>query len=246
LLKKILYEPLVHFLVLGGLLFLFYSFSEHSEEAEDSIVISKERVEKLTLDWEEKFFSTPTTEEKQKLIDKEIYEEVFYNEALKLGLDKNDIDIRGHVAKKMEFVTYDTYTLPLPNKKELKKFMLEHSNDYKEEDKVHFMQNMMGTDVTHFKKEYTLTAFEAENTFGRSFSKRLFSIPRAENKIYKIESEYGVHEVQILKRIIGKTKDFEAVKEKLKDDYLRVQKERKNREIYEALKAQYTITIEEK
>jgi len=245
LLKKLLYEPLVHFLILGALLFFFYSFSQNNESSENSIVISEERIKQLTKDWEKKFFTTITLEEKQKMIDKEVYEEVLYKEALKLGLDKNDNDIRGHLAKKMEFLSYDRDEFPTPDDKTLKIFMLEHQKKYREEEKIHFMQRMMGTDTMQFEKEYTLTLFEASNIFGRSFSEALFTFG-VDGKKHKIESEYGVHEVLIVERSIPKLKAFVYVKEQLQDDYTRLERERQNRAIYETLKVQYSIKIEEK
>jgi len=245
LLKKLLYEPLLHFLVLGGLLFLFYSFSQHNEDVENRIVISKERIEQLTSNWEKKFFRAPTTKEKQEMIDKEIYQTVLYKEALKIGLEKNDADIKRHLVTKMEFVTYDTYELPTPSDEVLKKFMLEHPEKYREEEKISFTQNMMGSDTTHFETSYTLTAFEADNIFGRSFSEVLFSL-KIDGEVHKIESEYGVHEVLVKDKLIGKLKAFNVVKEKLQNDYLSAQRERQNKTIYKALKSQYSIIIEEK
>ena len=245
LLKKLLHEPLLHFLLLGGLLFLFYSFSQHDENTENSIVISKGRIEQLTSDWEKKFFRTPTKEEKQKMIENEIYQTVLYREALKIGLDKNDDEIKRRLAQKMEFVAYDTYELPLPSDEVLKKFMREHPEKYKEEGKIHFTQNMVGSDTTEFEKEYTLTKFEAGNIFGRPFAEVLFTL-KPDGKVHKIESTYGVHEVRVIERPIEKPKAFDTVKEKLKDDYLSLQREQKNRAIYEKLKSQYNISIEEK
>ena len=244
LFKKLFHEPLLHFLVLGGLLFLFYSFSQHNEDTENSIVISKDRIDQLTSEWEKKFFRIPTKEEKQKIIDNEIYKMVLSKEALKIGLDKNDDEIKIRLAQKMESVTYDTYTLPSPSDNVLKKFMLAHPEKYRKEEKISFTQSMMGSNAMPFEKEYTLTAFEASNIFGRSFSEALFTL-KADGKVHKIESTYGVHEVRVTGKSISEQETFDTVKEKLKNDYLNVQRKQKNKAIYEALKSQYAISIEE-
>jgi hypothetical protein len=244
-LKRLLHEPLLHFLLLGGLLFLFYSFSSPSQEGENSIVISKERIEQLISDSEKKLLSILTTEEKQKMIDQEIYETVLYKEALKIGLDISDVDLKKHLVDKMAFVLYDTYELPNPSDEVLQKFMLENSDDYREEKKIHFTQSMMRSEVGDFEKEYTLTVFEVANVFGRSFSEVIFKL-EVDGKDHKLESDYGVHEIHIKAKPIPKLKAFDTVKEKLKDDYLSVQREQKNKAIYEALKLQYNISVEEK
>lgn len=245
MLKKLFSEPLFHFLVLGALLFLFYSFYSKNEEDNNRIVISKERIMQLTSQKEKEFLRLLSTEEKQELIDKEVYLTVLYKEALKIGLDKSDVDIKGHLAKKMEFVTYDRYEFPSPSDEVLKKFMVENAKDYKEEEKIHFTQNMMGSDTTLFEKAYTLTAFEVSTIFGRDFSQALFTL-QSDGKIHKLESTYGVHEVQVTQKSIAQLKDFDTIKEKLQDDYLRVQRDQKNKVAYEALKSQYSIQIKEK
>ena len=245
MLKRLLHEPLLHFLLLGGLLFLFYSFSAPSQERENSIVISKERVEQLVSDSEKKLLSILTKEEKQKLIDQEIYETVLYKEALKTGLNISDVDLKRHLVDKMAFVLYDTYELPNPSDEVLEKFMLKNSDDYREEEKIHFTHNTMGSDIGDFEKEYTLTLFETSTVFGRLFSEVVFKL-EVDGKVHKLESDYGVHEVKIIEKSVPKLKVFDSIKEKLKEDYLNEQREQKNKAIYEALKLQYSISLEEK
>ena len=245
MLKRLLHEPLLHFLLLGGLLFLFYSFSAPKQEPENSIVISKEKVEQLVSDSEKKLLSILTEEEKKKLIEREIYETVLYKEALKTGLNISDVDLKRHLVDKMAFVLYDTDALPNPSDDVLKKYMLKNADDYREEAKIHFTQKMLGSDIKTFEKEYTLSLFEANNIFGRLFSEVLFKL-EADGKVHTLESDYGVHEVQIIGKPTPKLKLFDNIKEKLKDDYLNEQREQKNKAIYEALKSRYNISVEEK
>lgn len=245
MLKKILHEPLLHFLLLGGLLFLFYYSSASVEESENSIVISTERIEQLTSDLEKKLLSILTTEEKQKMVDQEVYETILHKEALKIGLSINDVDLKKHLVDKMAFILYDTYEFPTPSDKTLQKFMLKNSDDYREEGKIHFTQNMMGSTIGDFEKEYTLTVFETANVFGRFFSEVIFKL-EVDGKDHKLESDYGVHEIKIIAKPIAKLKTFESIKEKLTSDYLSVKKEEKNKAIYEVLKSQYSISIEKK
>ena len=49
----------------------------------------------------------PTNEEMEGLIRERIREEVYYQEALALGLDKDDIIIRRRLQQKMEFIAHD-------------------------------------------------------------------------------------------------------------------------------------------
>ncbi|CAA6808165.1 MAG: Unknown protein [uncultured Sulfurovum sp.] len=244
MLKRLLYEPLLHFLILGGLLFLFYALSQEDGIDENTISISKERIEQLVTDSEKELLSILTAQEKQKMIDKEVYQAILYNEALKTGLDKNDIDMRNHLVSKMEFLIYDTYELPRPSDEVLKAFMLANPDDYREEPKISFTQNILASGIEKFEKEYTLTIFEANNIFGRSFSEELFTL-KADAAVHKLESDYGVHEIRITNKPTPKLQAFESIKEEVKTDYLNKERAEKNKVIYESLKSEYTIDIEE-
>jgi hypothetical protein len=225
--------------------FLFYSLSAQDEENTNNIVISKKKVEQLVSDWEKKSMSVASDKERQKIIDKEVYDTVLYNEALKIGLDKNDMDIRKHLITKMAFVTYDTSELPKPSDEVLKKFMIENPKKYRQEEKISFTQNFMGVDTTHFEKTYTLSKFEASTVFGDAFSKALFELNK-DGKTHKIESAYGVHDVQVVAKSKVALKPFESVKEELEADYLNKQREAHNKVSYEALKSKYNIDVEDK
>ena len=245
MLKKILYEPLLHFLLLGGLLFLFYALSTSDEAYDNSIVISKEKIEKLTSVWEKKSLSIITAKEKQKLIDKEIYRSVLYKEALKTGLEINDDYLKSHLADKMAFVLYDTYTLETPSDEVLKKFMQKNPKNYREQAKITFRHKFMGESETTFENEYTVNEFEADNIFGRAFSEELFKL-EVDSKVQMLESDYGIHEIIITHKPKGVLKAFSEVKEDVKKDYLNIQREAKNKAIYEKLKSEYSISVEEK
>lgn len=245
MLKRLVYEPLVHFLILGGLLFVLYFFVQGAEESENSIVISQERIAQLTEASEKKLLSILTKEEKVKLVDKEIYERVLYEEALKIGLDKNDPDMRSHLAKKMEFVLYDTEELSVPSDEVLKKFMIDNPKDYRKEAKVSFTQTFMGSSAESFDESYTLNAFEASNIFGRAFAEELFKL-EADKKAETLESDYGIHEVVITSKPTSELEAFAKIKEQVQEDYLSQQRVEKNKVIYEAIKLEYNINVEEK
>jgi hypothetical protein len=244
-LKKLLYEPLIHFLLLGALIFLVFNLRNSESEDENSIVITKKRVEQLITEWEDKNLSVATKKVKQEIIDKEIYRNVLYKEAIKVGLDRSDNTIKGHLAKKMEAVVFDTDEFAPPSSDELKSFMQKNIEKYLNEQNITFQQKMIDSETSHFEKEYTVTKFQASNIFGRAFAQALFDL-KEDGKVHKLESDYGVHEVKIIKKPQPQPKAFDEIKEKLKDDYLRWRQGEKNREVYEELKSQYEISIKEK
>jgi hypothetical protein len=96
-------EPLVHFLLLGALLFVGYGVvSRGRDTTADKIVVTQERIESLGAQFERTWSRPPTGAELDGLIQNYIREEVFYREGVALGLDRDDQTIRNRVRLKME------------------------------------------------------------------------------------------------------------------------------------------------
>jgi hypothetical protein len=105
--SKIIREPLVHFVLIGAAVFGFYALlsSDDRDEARDKIVVTEGRVRQLAQVFAKTWQRPPTPEELRGLIDGFIKEEIYYREAIKLGLDRDDTLIRRRMQQKMEFLT---------------------------------------------------------------------------------------------------------------------------------------------
>jgi peptidyl-prolyl cis-trans isomerase C len=130
--KKCLNEPLIHFLLIGALLFGLYSLLNPQEVdvADNRIVVSSGDIERLSANWEKKLQRPPTAEELQALVDAYIREEVYYREAIALGLDQDDTVLRRRMMQKMEFLTNDLADLANPDEATLKQYLLENKSKY--------------------------------------------------------------------------------------------------------------------
>lgn len=106
-LSKVIREPLVHFVLIGAAVFGFYALmaGDGQEDVRDRIVVTGGRVEQLAKVFERTWQRPPTPEELRGLIDAFVKEEVYYREALKLGLDRDDTLIRRRMQQKLEFLT---------------------------------------------------------------------------------------------------------------------------------------------
>ena len=246
MLKKLLKEPFLHFLVLGGFISYIYTLTNQNSTQENSIVISQPRVNQLISNWKKKFFREPTEEEKEELIQNEIYQEIMYKEALTLGLDKNDAIIKRRLAQKMEFVSFDRIALEPPRDEELKSFMLKHKEKYSYPLRVSFTQEVLGTQQKLFKPLYSnMTEFDISRHFGRAFAKELFALDM-DKKPHKLHSAYARHQVTILSKDAPKMKSFQEIKSIVKKDFLESMNEKLNQEIYKAMKAEYSIQVGDK
>lgn len=146
LFRRLLGEPLSHFFLAGSLIFLVYlSLSETNEGQRDVIVISSERIEQLVAQHVATWNRDPTEDELDALIDDEVREEVYYRDALALGLDKNDAVVRRRLRQKMEFISSDSAALLEPLAGELESYVAANPKMYRHASRLAFEQIFLGT-----------------------------------------------------------------------------------------------------
>lgn len=117
MLPSFLKEPLVQFLVAGGLIFAVYGWLNPDTakvEEGSQIVLDQAQLDHLKNLWKVQWKTDPAPSDIAAIIDRYLRQEVFYREALKLGLDQNDEIIRKRLAQKMEAVASDLSTLMQP------------------------------------------------------------------------------------------------------------------------------------
>ena len=137
---KWLKEPLLHFLVIGALLFGLYSLLNPGEEnvADNRIIVSAGDIERLSANWAKSWNRPPTASELQGLVDAYIREEVYYREALALGLDRNDTILRRRMMQKMEFLSNDLADLSIPDEAALNQHLRANQEKYEQPPRISF------------------------------------------------------------------------------------------------------------
>ena len=108
LFKKLIREPLVHFLLLGGLLFAFFEWQGGgSGPGSTRISITPGLVAHLATGFSKTWQRPPTDQELKGLIDEYVKEEIAAREATVMGLDRDDTVIRRRLRQKLEFLLED-------------------------------------------------------------------------------------------------------------------------------------------
>ena len=131
--RKALSDPLLHFLVVGFLIFGAYQlFSPQAEPVDDPqrIELSADDVRQLALTWLAQGRPLPTENEMRSLIDQKVTEEVLFREALALGLDKDDQIIKRRLAQKMDFLAADLAALDDPTDAQLSEWFAKHADRF--------------------------------------------------------------------------------------------------------------------
>jgi parvulin-like peptidyl-prolyl cis-trans isomerase-like protein len=139
--KKLLHEPLVHFLLLGLLVFAGFKFTSRNEAGEPGkIVVTQAQVESLVTGYTRTWQRPPTNLELEGLIREYIREEVCTREALALGLDKDDSVIRRRLRQKLEFISDSVASQAEPTDGELQRYLQAHADNFRGERQFTFSQ----------------------------------------------------------------------------------------------------------
>lgn len=273
-LKRIYKEPLLHFLIIGALIFVVFSVvnKDAIDVSGNKIVITAADIERLSATWSKKWNRPPTEAELKGLVDSYIKEEVYYREALALGLDQDDTILRRRLMQKMEFLSNDLAELNQPDEIALNKYFLDNQDRYELPARVsfthiYFSYDKRGAKVVEdaksvlsglndlrapelgdsFMMQYDFvqeTPFEVERLFGKEFAEELFTL-EINTWLGPIRSGYGFHLVRISEKTDSQVPELASVIEKVRTDFMFQQRQKTNREIYERFKERYEIVVED-
>jgi hypothetical protein len=154
-------EPFFQFVALGALLF---AASEYLEARANfaRIDITRAQVEGITNNYRLQYGASPTAEQLNGLVDQFIKEEVFYHEALRLKLDRDDEIIRRRLVQKYEFLQQDLGTPGDPSEADLRAFYRLHTKNYEIPERltfshVFFSIDRAGDNAARARAELALT-----------------------------------------------------------------------------------------
>ncbi len=272
--KKWHKEPLLHFLIIGAMIFVLFSIVNKAEipVSDNKIVVTASDIERLSGNWSKKWSRPPTETELKGMVDSYIKEEVYYREALALGLDQNDTILRRRLMQKMEFLSSDLADLSTPDEAALNKYFLDNPEKYELPARVSFTHIYFSLDKRgakaaeearsvlsglkalrapemgdSFMLEYDFvqeTPFEVERLFGRGFAEQLFK-SNINSWQGPIESGYGLHLVRISEKVDSQMPKLASAIDKVRVDLMFEQRQKMNIEIYERFKERYEIVVED-
>jgi len=132
MLKQLLYEPLIHFLFIGVVLFIIFGItSEPKSDRDNRLVVTQGHVDYLVKSFQKRWGRTPGQTEVNRLVEGFIREEILYREALAMGLDKDDVVVKRRMAQKLEFMFKDIATLLKPDDVQLQAYLEKHPEKFR-------------------------------------------------------------------------------------------------------------------
>jgi peptidyl-prolyl cis-trans isomerase C len=131
--KRWLREPLLHFLLIGLVLFGVYAYTNRGRigiESPRQIVLSLDELATMTAYFESQWHRRPTPQEFQAMVEDKIKQEVLYREGLVMGLDKGDTIVKRRMAQKVQFLAEDVAAAHDPSTAELKAWFEKNTDKF--------------------------------------------------------------------------------------------------------------------
>jgi hypothetical protein len=124
--RRLLREPLLHFLVAGVVLFAAYAAlspgaDEGTSRSRRIVRVTAREVDWLEKTWARQWQRPPDDQELAGLVTDYLREELLAHEATELGLADDDTVVRRRLAQKMEFIVRDTAAAAEPPEDELRR-----------------------------------------------------------------------------------------------------------------------------
>jgi hypothetical protein len=270
-LRRLLREPLLHFLALGALLFwLYHGLNRGAPGAASEIVLDRVRLESLAAQFQRVWQRPPTAEELQGLTEAWVREEVLYREGLALRLDRDDPVVRRRVGQKLSFLA-DAGAAAEASETELEAWLDAHPGDYRVEPRYALRQvyfdpvrrgERLEADVASAGAALArgngeavgdasllpasldgAPASEVARVFGEEFAQAVAALPVGGWQ-GPIPSGYGVHLVELRARESGRTPDLAEVRAAVERDLLRARADEAGEAFYRALRQRYSVRVE--
>lgn len=259
-------DPLIWFLLAGGLLFWWNSALDRYDQS--VIVIDPALVQKLSVQWQGQTGRLPTPKEVNLLVENYINEEVLVREARNLGLDQDDVIIRRRLAQKTEFFVKDTAPPGNPEVETLQAFYAENQKRYQHPEIFSFRHVFADSEPKAtallpvleqasadwrslgqpfiLNREYAnRSATDVSQIFGAEFVSALSFLTPSAGWSKPIRSAYGWHLVQLINRQALAQRPFEEVAERVLFDWQQFQSDTWTAEKWAELRARYRVELYE-
>ncbi len=269
--RKLLKEPLIHFL--GGALLVFGFFwatGADRDPADYAITVDQRDIARLKSKWVQNFHREPTEDELNGLIDQEISEEIYYREALRLGLDRGDTVIKRRLFTKMRFLNNEEAADDKPTDAVLNKWLDDHPDKYALSSLYDIEQIYLGqigavdsgsiiqtigrlnsgaVTAASIARPISLPSelsgvdtSELRRRFGEKFAPGLAELETGKWQ-GPVTSGFGLHLVKITAKVPGKVADLDAVRQRVTNDWQAAQNTAREKATLEKYRSQYDIKV---
>lgn len=269
---RLLKDPLVHFLLIGAALFGVSAWrGEMIRAGRERIMITAEQVSKASGTAALAQGRELSPAELNDLVESMVREEVLYREALKLGLDKNDDEVRRRLVEKMNYLTQDLAD-PASSPNELRAFYTASPELFTIPplvtfDQVFFSPNERGDkletdaatslealragkppdqvgDHTPLRAAYDAAPRDQIRVlFGDQMAEALFTAPPGD-WAGPYRSDFGFHLVRLRSRTEARLPPYDEIAARVAEEFGAKRRREENEAAYRRLRANYNVIVE--
>jgi hypothetical protein len=270
---RLIREPLVHFLLLAGLVFAAYGLVAGRVETEEAIVVTPAKIEQMAAIFARTWQRPPTADEMKGLIDDFVKEEIYVREAVRLGIDQDDTVIRRRLRMKMEFLNDAEAEGTPATDADLSAYLAAHPDSFREAPRVAFEQVYLDPKrrgaatqadaaalLGSLKKDAALAAEAGDPTllppsmpltdrqgiaqmFGDDFAAGVVAIPVGDWQ-GPIASSFGLHLVKVTGQEAGRLPALAEIRPQVEREWMNARRESMARKKLDELLKRYKVTIE--
>jgi hypothetical protein len=270
--RRWLREPLLHFAVIGLLLFALYGWMNPAAENAGRIVVTQAAVDDLARQYQARWMRPATDEELANLVEAHVRDEILFREGVALGLDRDDPVIKRRVRQKLEIMSEEQIAGAAPTDADLSAYLAQNPDRFQRPATVSFEQVFFDAarPVADVEREVraakaalargvnpaglgqaTLLPRNAEaasielvaRDFGSGFAQQLTQVPLGE-WTGPVASSLGAHLVRVEARAPAALPPLPAVREQVAREWENERRDRSRSESYRKLRDSYTVVIE--
>jgi parvulin-like peptidyl-prolyl cis-trans isomerase-like protein len=271
--RKLLAEPMLHFLVIGITVFAAYRWMAPGDSGGRRIVITQGVVDDLVTQHVAVRGREPSTTELNYLIESYVRDEILYREGVRLGLERDDIVVKRRVRQKIEMIAEEDASTRAPSDADLSAYLVANQARFVQPAIVTFEQVFIGESTSGpgvhavaFTREAlrkggdpeelgkpTLLPHQMTRTpadlvardFGASFAAALEKVPVGE-WVGPIDSSFGAHYVRVSDRTPAVAPQLAAVRDHVVREWENERRQRARNDAYTKMRGEYQVSIEMK
>jgi peptidyl-prolyl cis-trans isomerase C len=271
---RILKDPLLHFMLIGAGIFVFFRIvGDDSAAAGRRIVVPEEEIGSLAQTLAMLSGEPPGEADLRQLVEPRIREEVLYREALALGLDRDDSQIRQRLVEKMTFLTEDLHSAAPPDDAEIADFYAANPALFEEPatrtfEQIYFSPSENGSGLMAAAQAglerlrsgepadrignagtlaFRFDAVPAEalrRDLGQDFADAVFGLATDGAWHGPIRSFFGAHLVRVVASTAPRLPPLEAIRGRVESALDTERRRRANEAAYRELRARYDVVVE--
>jgi hypothetical protein len=272
--RRLLGEPILHFLLIGIVLFAAYGWVAPDDAGGHRILVTEGVVNDLIVQHVAAKGREPSDAELAALIEAHVRDEILYREGVALGLDRDDIVVKRRVRQKLEVMAEEETSAGAPTEAELSAYLAANQARFVQPALLTFEQVFLGEEAsspavvqavadarealrngadpdqlgqpTLLQRRMTEAPADlVARDFGEPFAAALEAAPIGE-WVGPIASSFGAHYVRVSERSPEVAPTLAAVRDQVVREWENERRQRARSDAYTQMRSRYEVSVEDR